>query len=416
MPPTEPPREPPEDAALSADADPPRALDGLRVLDFATFVAGPFCAGLLAEFGADVVKVEQPGVGDTMRDLGHKVHGRALFWALEARGRRSITLNLREPEGQELALRLIERADIVVENFRPGTLERWGLGYDRLREVNPRVILVRVSAYGQTGPYASRPGFGRVAQAFGGLTYLAGYPDRPPVLPGSATLADYAAGLFASTAALAAKQYRDRTGQGQVVDVSLYESIFRLCDVMALEYDALGIVRERKGSDAHATPHNHYPTGDGKWIAIACTNDRIFQRLNETMGDAGFGSDPAFATLERRVERRREVDERVAAWTVQHDLARLRAILDAAEVPNGPIASIADIVAEPHVQARGTLTEVDDPVIGQVMMPAPVARLSATPARVQRPAPEIGEHNADVYGELGLSLADLERLRADGVI
>ena len=397
-------------------SDLPRALEGLRVLDLATFIAGPFCAGLLGEYGADVIKVEQPGSGDSMRDLGLKSNGRAFFWALEARGRRSITLNLRVLRGQELALKLIERSDVVVENFRPGTLERWNLGYERMREVNPGVILVRVSAYGQTGPYAGRPGFGRVAQAFGGLTYLAGFPDRPPALPGSSTLADYAAGLFATTAALAAKQYRDRTGRGQVIDVSLYESIFRLCDVIPLEYDTLGLVRERHGSDAHAVPHNHYPTGDGKWIAIACTNDRIFQRLNGAMGAAGWGDDPSVATMAQRMDRRAEIDGRVSAWTASHDMTELREILDAAEVPNGPISSIADIFAEPHVQARGTLMDLEDPVIGRVKMHAPVARFSETPASVPRPAPEIGEHNAEVYADLGLDAAALEGLRAEGVI
>ena len=400
----------------SPNDQPARALDGLRVLDLATFIAAPFCAGLLAEYGADVVKVEQPGIGDALRELGPKANGRTLFWALEARGRRSISLNLREPRGQELALRLIERSDIVVENFRPGTLERWNLGYERMREVNQGVILVRVSAYGQTGPYASRPGFGRIAQAFGGLTYLAGFPDRPPANPGSSTLADYAGGLFAANAALAALEYRRRTGEGQVIDVSLYESIFRLCDMLALEYDALGIVRERSGSDAHAAPHNHYPTSDSKWIAIACTSDRIFRRLNEAMGDAGFGEDPSLATMGQRSARRRDVDATVSAWTSRHTLAELRVLLDAAEVPNGPISSIADIMEEPHIQARGTLIDVDDPVIGRVKMPGPVARLSKTPAVVQRPAPEIGEHNAEVYAELGLSEADLADLGAAGII
>jgi succinyl-CoA:(S)-malate CoA-transferase subunit B len=400
----------------SLDHRAPRALEGLRVLDFATFIAAPFCAGLLAEYGADVIKIEQPGVGDALRELGPKANGRTLFWALEARGRRSITLNLREPRGQALALKLIEHADIVVENFRPGTLERWNLSYDRMREVNPAVILVRVSAYGQTGPYAARPGFGRIAQAFGGLTYLAGFPDRPPANPGTSTLADYAAGLFAANAALAALEYRRRTGEGQQIDISLFESIFRLCDVLALEYDALGTIRERNGSHAHAAPHNHYPTLDGKWIAIACTSDRIFRRLNETMGAAGFGDDASLATMTQRSARRAELDVRVSEWTRRHALADLRAILDAAEVPNGPIASIADIVAEPHVQSRGTLIDVDDPVIGTVKMPGPVARFSATPAIVERPAPELGEHNAEIYGELGLSESDLDELRQAGII
>jgi succinyl-CoA:(S)-malate CoA-transferase subunit B len=411
-----PPSAPEPDPSLTLPASRPGALDGLRVLDLATFIAGPFCGGLLAEYGADVVKVEQPGVGDSLRELGPKAQGRGLFWALEARGRRSITLNLREPRGQELALKLIAQSDIVIENFRPGTLERWSLGYEQMRAVNPGVILVRVSAYGQTGPYAGRPGFGRIAQAFGGLTYLAGHPDRPPVNPGSSTLADYAAGLFSTTAALAALDHRRRTGQGQQIDVSLYESIFRLCDILALEYDTLGVVRERNGSQAHAAPHNHYPTGDGKYIAIACTNDRIYRRLNGVMGEAGFGDDPSLATMGQRSARRHEVDARVSAWTGRHTLAELRELLDAAEVPNSPISSIADIVEEPHIRARGTLMSVDDPEIGPVQMPAPVPRFSETPAGVRGPAPLLGEHNAEVYGELGLSAADLDDLRGAGII
>jgi crotonobetainyl-CoA:carnitine CoA-transferase CaiB-like acyl-CoA transferase len=393
------------------------ALEGLRVLDLATFIAAPFCASLLAEYGADVIKVEQPGAGDSMRELGNKVDGRALFWALEARGKRSITCNLREPRGQELILDLVRSCDVVVENFRPGTLERWNLGYDRLKEANPGVILLRISAYGQTGPYSERPGFGRIAQAFGGLTYLAGFPDRPPVNPGTATIADYAAGLFGTVAVLAAKQHRDRTGQGQQIDVSLFESIFRLTDIVAVAYDRLGIVRERNGSEAHAVPHNHYPTGDGKYIAIACTNDRMFRRLAQAMGEPEWGADPTYATMAKRSERRAVVDGRVAAWTNRHTLAELSEVLDRAEVPNGPINSIADIFQNPQYAARGTLETVDDPVVGPVKMQAPVARLSETPARTQRPAPEVGEHNAEVYGELlDLDAGELERLRADGVI
>ncbi|MFN8525415.1 MAG: CoA transferase [Chloroflexota bacterium] len=402
---------------MSEFSIPPGALAGVRVLDMATFIAAPFCAGLLAEFGADVIKIEQPGEGDSLRELGRKVKGRALFWAVEAKGRRSVSCNLRVLRGQQIALDLIKQSDIVVENFRPGTLERWNLGYEQMKAVNPGVILVRISAYGQTGPYASRPGFGRIAQAFGGLTYLAGFPDRPPVNPGSATLADYAAGLFGALGALAAKHHRDATGEGQVVDVSLFESIFRLTDVLAAEYDTLGLVRQRNGSNAHAAPHNHYPTGDDGWIAIACTNDRIFRRLTEAMGEPEWGADPEFATMTQRAERRTICDARVGGWTSRHTLAKLREILDAAEVPNAPINSIADIFAEPHYAARGTLTTVDDPIIGPFRTSAPVPRLSKTPARIQRPAPEVGQHNAEVYADLlGLDAATLADLAADGVI
>jgi crotonobetainyl-CoA:carnitine CoA-transferase CaiB-like acyl-CoA transferase len=395
----------------------PGALEGVRILDLATFIAAPFCAGLLAELGADVIKVEQPGAGDPLRELGTKVDGQALFWSLEARGRRSITCNLRLERGQELILGLVRDCDIVVENFRPGTLERWNLGFDRLRQANPGLILVRVSAYGQTGPYAPRPGFGRVAQAFGGLTYISGYPDRPPTNPGTPTLADYAAGLFAALASLAALRHRERTGQGQQVDVSLFESIFRLTDIMALEYDLLGLVRERRGSDAHAVPHNHYPTSDGKWVAIACTSDVIFRRLATAMGRPELATDPRYDTMEKRSRERAAVDGQVVAWTSGLAQADLRRALDQAEVPNSPINSIADCFADPQFQARDTFMNLEDQVLGPIRMQAPVPRFSETPARVERPAPSLGQHNAEVYGELlGLDAAALDQLASDGVI
>ena len=401
----------------------PPALAGLRVLDLSTFIAGPFAATLLAEMGADVIKVEQPNLGDPIRELGTKFHNqatgqsRALFWSLEGRGRRSVTLNLRLPKGQDLALRLIANSDVVIENFRPGTLDRWNLTYDRIRQANPGVVLLRISAYGQTGPYATRPGFGRIAQAFGGLTYLAGHPDRPPVLPGSATLADYAAGLYGAFATLAALRHRDATGQGQEIDVSLYESIFRFTDYLPLAHDALGIVRERAGSQAHAAPHDHYPTSDDKWVAIACTSDRLFRRLAEAMGQPTWPDDPDYATMEARVAHRTDVDTRVSAWTSQHTQQALCRLLDDHEVPNSPIYSIADIFADPHYAARQTLTTVDDPVVGPVKVPSPVPRLSATPAEPPSPAPELGHHNHEIYAdELGLTTSDLTQLHSEGVI
>jgi crotonobetainyl-CoA:carnitine CoA-transferase CaiB-like acyl-CoA transferase len=398
------------------------ALDDLRVLDLGTFIAAPFAAGLLAELGAEVIKVEQPGSGDPIRNLGDKVQGRALFWALEGRGRRSVTCNLRHPRGQALVLDLVRHCDLVIENFRPGTLERWNLGFPRLREANPGVVLLRISAYGQTGPLATRPGFGRVAQAFGGLTYLAGEPDRPPAIPGSPTIADYAAGLFGAYSALAALRHRDRTGEGQVVDVSLYECVFRLTDYLALAYDTLGVVRERNGAiGPHAAPHNHYPTADDKWVAIACTSDRIFGRLVAAMVESGadedWGADPRYDTMAGRIARRAEVDARVSAWTRRYAMRDLCARLEAADVPHSPIYSIADALADPQYEARGTLTSVDDPVLGPLRVPAPVPRLSRTPATPPAPAPSPGEHNAEVYGDvLGLSPADLDALRAEGVI
>jgi crotonobetainyl-CoA:carnitine CoA-transferase CaiB-like acyl-CoA transferase len=408
------PATPPD--SFEGEPEPLLPLAGVRVLEMGTYIAAPFAAGLLSELGADVIKLEQPATGDPMRQLGEAVNGRTIFWALEGRGRRSVTCNLRDARGQNLALRLVAQSDVVIENFRPGTLERWNLGYERLRDVNPRVILLRISAFGQTGPYASRPGFGRIGQAFGGLTYLAGEPGRPPVLPGSAMLADYATGLFGTVAVLAALRACDASGQGQVVDVSLYESILRFTDRMAPVYDALGIVRERSGSAGIGVPHDHYPTGDAKWVAVACTNDRMFQRLANAMGDAAWATDPDYATLDRRLERRGEIDARVAEWTARFTQTELCDALDRAEVPNSPIYSIADCFADSHYAARGTFVSTDDPIVGPVAMPAPVARLSRTPARALSPAPELGEHTCEVLAQFGVSNTEFEQLRAEGVI
>jgi crotonobetainyl-CoA:carnitine CoA-transferase CaiB-like acyl-CoA transferase len=394
------------------------ALAGLRVLDLATFIAAPFCAGLLAEFGAEVVKVEDPSAGDSLRRLGETYRGEPLWWLQESRNKLAITCNLRTERGQELIRRIAATADVVVENFRPGTLERWNLGYDRLAAENPALILVRVSAYGQTGPSASKAGFGRVAQAFGGLTYLTGFPDRPPALPGSATLADYAAGLFAAFATLVAKQHCDRTGQGQVIDVSLFESIFRLLDTLAIAHDTLGIVRERSGFEApHAAPHSHYPTGDGKWVAIACTNDKIFARLCAAMERPELATDPRFLTVSSRVEHRDAIDEIVIEFTGSRIAGDLVEHLDRFEVPVSPIYSIADAVADPHYLAREALVEVDDDRVGTVRLPNVVPRLSRSPGSIRYLGRGLGADNELVYRDwLGLGFEELAGLRAEGVI
>ena len=263
----------------------PGALDGLVVLDLATFIAAPMCATLLGEFGAEVIKVEQPGVGDDLRRLGRQADGVSLWWLSDARNKKSITCNLREAEGQALIRRLCRGVDVVAENFRPGTLERWGLWYEALRAENPGLVMVRISAFGQTGPYRERPGFGRIAAAVGGISYLSGYPDRPPVTPGTPTVPDYLAGIMGALGALVALRARERTGEGQVVDLGLYEPIVRILDDAIPVFGALGYVRERIGSAAEsAAPHNHYQSRDGRWIAVACTNDRMFARLAKAMG------------------------------------------------------------------------------------------------------------------------------------
>ena len=394
------------------------ALRGIRVLDVATFIAAPFCATLLAEFGAEVIKVEMPGQGDPCRELGQKYNGVGLTWAQEDRNKRGVTCDLRNPKGQGIVKELARHSDVLVENFRPGTMERWNLGYEVLEELNPRLIMVRVSAYGQTGPYREKPGFGRVAQAFGGLTYLAGDPDRPPVNPGSPTIADYLAGLFGGFATMVALEERHTSGRGQCIDISLYESVFRILDNLTMAYDKLGIVRERMGTATpNVVPHNHFPTKDGKWVAIACTSERIFERLATAMGREGMARDPRYDTGAKRVENREEVDAIVSEWTGSFELKELVRLLDAQEVPVSGINSIADIFEDPHFQARGSIIEVDDAVLGTTKMPDIVPRLSRTPGRVEHLAPALGEHNDEVYrGLLGFSSEKLAELKEEGVI
>ena len=394
------------------------ALSGIRVLDVATFIAAPFCATLLAEFGAQVIKVEMPGQGDPCRQLGQKYNGVGLTWAQEARNKRGVTCDLRNPKGQEIVKELARHSDVLVENFRPGTMERWNLGYDVLEELNPRLVMVRVSAYGQTGPYREKPGFGRVAQAFGGLTYLAGDPDRPPVNPGSPTIADYLAGLFGGFATMVALEERHTSGKGQCIDISLYESVFRILDNLTMAYDKLGIVRERMGTATpNVVPHNHFPTKDGKWVAIACTSDRIFDRLATAMGREEMARDPKYDTGAKRVENREEVDAIVTEWTGSFELKELVRLLDAQEVPVSGINSIADIFEDPQFQARGSIIEVADAVLGTTKMPGIVPRLSRTPGRVEHLAPALGEHNDEVYsGMLGFSSEKIAELKEEGVI
>ena len=292
----------------------PNALDGLGVLDLATFVAAPFCCTLLGEFGAEVIKVEQPERGDDLRRLGTPVReGLSYWWLVESRNKISITCNLREPEGQALVTRLAGGVDVLAENFRPGTMERWGLGWDDLRAANPGLVMVRISAFGQTGPYRERPGFGRIAAAMGGLSYLSGYPDRPPVTPGTPTIPDYLAGALGAFGALVALQHRQRSGEGQVVDVGLYEPMLRMLDELIPVYGATGYVRERIGSGTeYVVPHDHYRARDGRWLAIACTNDRMFERLAAAMGRPGLAGE--YPTMAARLEQRTELNALVQAW------------------------------------------------------------------------------------------------------
>jgi succinyl-CoA:(S)-malate CoA-transferase subunit B len=396
-----------------------RALEGLTVLDLATFVAAPFCCTLLAEFGAEVIKVEQPGKGDDLRRLGMPTaEGPSLWWYVDARNKKSITCNLRTEEGQGLIKKLVEHTDIMAENFRPGTLENWNLGYEQLQAINPGLVLVRISAFGQSGPYRDQPGFGRIAAAVSGITYICGYPDRPPVSPGTPTIPDYLAGTFGALGALMAIQHRHQSGQGQVVDVGLYEPMLRMLDETIPIYGTTGYVRERRGPAAeHVVPHNHYQSRDGKWVAIACTNDRMFERLS-----LGAMQQPAllatFPTKTVRLQQRDTLDALVAQWVRQFDAGDVLAQLEAAEVPCSLINSVQDLFTDPQVQARENIVTAAHPLGGVLHMAGIVPKLSLTPGTVDSLGPvAVGAHNEDIYcGRLGLTRDDLHSLRAKGII
>jgi crotonobetainyl-CoA:carnitine CoA-transferase CaiB-like acyl-CoA transferase len=407
---------------MSGVTDPPAALAGVTVLDLATYLAAPVCATLLGDFGAEVVKVEQPRVGDDLRRLGRAAAPEAAgsyWWFVEARNKKSITCNLRHPEGQALIRRLVVGAHVVTENFRPGTLERWNLGWDALARVRPSLVLVRVSAFGQTGPNRERPGFGRIAAAVGGLAYLSGYPDRAPVSPGTPTVPDYLAGVFGAVGALVALRHAERTGEGQVVDLALYEPVLRVLDDAIAVYGGTGHVRERIGSGTEsAVPHNHYAARDGRWLAIACTNDRMFERLAGALGRPELARDPRMATTPARLAHRELVDDLVGAWVAGRPAPEALATLEAAEVPASLVASVRDLFEDAHVRARQNILEVAMPLLGTLAMPGVIPKLSRTPGCVAHAGPATpGEHNEEIYGgRLGLSRDELTGLAARGVI
>lgn len=397
----------------------PGALAGLTVIDGATFIAAPFAAALMGEFGAEVIKVEQPGAGDPFRRFGTATprDGDSLAWMTEGRNKRSVTIDLRVPRGADLFRRLVAGADVLCENFRPGTLERWGLGWDALSADNPALVLLRISGYGQTGPYRDRPGFARIAHAFGGLTHLAGHPGGAPVTPGSTSLADYMSGLFGAFGVMAALRARERDGRGQVVDIGLYESVFRILDEMAPRYAYEGHVRQPEGAGTiNACPHGHFQCGDGCWVAIACTSDKMFARLAAVLGAPGLATG-AFATTAARLAARAEVDGLVSGWTGARSRDDVvEACLDGG-VPCAPVNTVADLFADPHIRARGNLVEMMDAVAGAITVPGVVPTLSGTPGRIDHLGPTLGADTDAVLRErLGLDEEAIAALRRDGVI
>jgi crotonobetainyl-CoA:carnitine CoA-transferase CaiB-like acyl-CoA transferase len=396
-----------------------KPLEGLRVIDVATYIAAPYCATLFAEFGAEVIKVEMPGTGEPLRQFGSRTDcGETLVWLSEARNKKCVTLNLKTERGQALFRDLAATADVVCENFQTGTLEGWNIGYDALAAINPRLIMLRVTGYGQTGPYAGRPGFGRIANAFGGISFLAGDPDRPPATPGTATLADYLSGLYGAFGVMTALRARERTGRGQVIDMALYESVFRILDELVPAYDMFGYVRQRMGAaTVNVVPHSHYPTADGRWVAIACTSDKIFARLARLMGSPEVAGAGRFGTIEQREAARAEVDRLVTEWTSSLTQQQVITQCERGEVPCGPVAAIDELFDNPQYAARQNIRRIVDERVGDLAVPDVVPRLTDTPGQIDWLGQSVGQCNAEVYGELlGLSEDELATLAATGVI
>lgn len=395
-------------------------LSGIRVIDLATVVAGPYCAGILGEFGAEVLKVEHPLGGDTGRHFGTpSARGDSLVWISEGRNKKSVTIDLHRPEGVRMFKDLIAKTDVLVENFRPGTMERWGIGWDTLHAINPGLIMLRVSGYGQTGPYRDRPGFARVAHAVGGLTYLAGMPKGTPVTAGSTTLGDYFTGLYGCIGVLLALRYKDKTGRGQYIDAALYESVFRCTDELAPAYAMYGTVQERHGPHMESgCPYGHFPTRDGKWVAIACTTDKMFGRLAEAMGRPELASSSLYGEQKARIESRTDVNEIVRDWCGSLTREEILARCNAVGAPAAPLNSIADIFGDRQFHARRNLLSIDDPNLGEtVIVPNVIPRLSKTPGRIKHLGPRLGQHTDSVLKELlGLTDAEIDELRTQRVI
>ncbi len=394
------------------------ALSDIRVIETGTLLAGPFCGQLLGDFGAEVIKLEDPGKGDPMRQWGReKPHGQSLWWPVVARNKTSVTCNLRSQAGQDLVRRLVADADVLLENFRPGTLERWGLGWEELSAINPRLILVRVTGYGQTGPDAPRAGFGSIGEAMGGIRHVIGEPDRPPARAGI-SLGDSLAATYAAYGTLAALHARERTGRGQVVDSAIYEAVLAMMESLLPEWAVAGYQRERTGAILpNVAPSNAYPTADGSDVLIAANQDTVFARLCDVMGRPELTTDARYATHGARGAHQVELDDLISEWTRTRPADKLLAELHEAGVPAGGVYTAKDMLADPHIAAREAIVRVPHPDFGELPMQNVAPRLSADPGSVRWAGPALGQHNDEVYGGL-LGLSDDERaqLREQGVI
>ena len=395
----------------------PPALSGLRVLDIATLLAAPSAATCLAEFGADVIKIEVPGNGDHQRSFGNSVSGKSLTWISLGRNKKSVTLDLRKPQGAEILKKLVKTSDVLIENFRPGTLEKWGLGPSELHEVNPSLVILRVTGYGQTGPYSSRPGFGTLAEAMSGFSHLVGEPGGPPTLP-PFPLADGIAGLTGAYAILIALRARDvNDHQGQVIDLSLFEPILRLMEPFMLDFDQLHLEGVRTGNRSnHIAPRNAYRCSDGYWIALSASAQSIFVRLMHAIGRPELADDARFRESASRIRNSDELDSIISKWFAQHDSTTAMSVMESAAVSVGLVYDVPRIFNDPHIAARESFVEVLDDRIGSVRIANVVPRFSETPGKVSWTGPELGQHTAEILKEVGLDDADIDQLRTDGVV
>ena len=386
-------------------------LAGLRVLELGSLVAGPFCGKTLADFGAEVVKIEPPGEGDPLRKWRRMRNGTSLWWQVQSRNKKSVTCDLRRSEGQEVVRRLARRSHIVVENFRAGALEKWNLGWEALSRDNPKLVLVRISGYGQTGPYRSRPGFAAIAEGMAGFRYITGFPDRPPVRP-NLSIGDTIASLHGVIGALMALH----SGKGQIVDVALYEAMFNCMESLIADYDGDGYVRERTGSTLPGiAPSNLYPCKEG-YVLIAGNADSLYYRLMSAIGRADLRDDPALARNDGRAAQMERIEEAIASWTKEKDLDEVLRIMEKAEVPAGRIYSAADIASDPHFAARGMIEQVLAGDGAPLKVPGVVPKLSATPGAIRTPAPKLGEHTDEVLQDLGYGNEAILQLRKNKVI
>jgi formyl-CoA transferase len=391
-------------------------LEGIRVLELGSLIAGPFCAKTLGDFGAEVIKIEPPGEGDALRKWRRMRNGTSLWWHVQSRNKKSVSCDLRRPEGQEIVRRLARRSQIVIENFRPGALEKWNLGWEALSRDNPKLVLVRISGYGQTGPYRERPGFAAIAEAVGGMRYITGFPDRPPVRP-NLSLGDTIAALHGVIGALLALHHIRNGGEGQVIDVALYESVFNCMESLLPEYDADGTIRQRSGSALPGiAPSNLYPCRDDAYVLIAGNADSLYQRLMTAIGREDLRDDPALARNDGRAAQMARIDDAISQWTASRTQQEVLAVMEQAEVPAGRIYTAADIAADPHYAARGMIEKIVAGDGEALRVPGIVPKLSATPGGIRSKAPRLGEHTDEVLREIGYTAADIAKLRENRVL